>query len=447
MNKIVCDLCGASYPENATQCPICGIAKTDAAKSTTDSNTGYAYVKGGRFSHANVRKRNAGKKELPRVIAPVKPQKEAPAPKPKKETAPNPPKENQASAPRREQNSVTKRPAAPAKKRPAKESGKNSNVLLAIIALILVLAIVAVCAYIVKGFIDSRKQPNEPVGSSTTKPSVPVDNRVPCTDLKLALNQKTFKSLDDKFYLSVEVSPKDTCTDPVTFESSDDSIATVDAKGIVYPVANGSCVIYVRCGDFEVECYITCEVGVDPTNPTDPTGPTDPSGPVAELVLSKVDISLYGHGDSAIIYNGDIDPTQITWTSSDESVATVENGKVIAVGNGNATITAEYMGQTATCVVRCSNVVLTDYELRTQYGLATDFTIRVGDTVKLSMVEKESGKKVQPENLIFTLSKEGVITIDENGKITAIGTGTVTVTVSYGDYTLKCKVRVAAPKT
>ena len=84
MNKIVCDLCGTSYPETAPQCPICGTAKSDTAKTKPDAESGYAYVKGGRFSHANVRKRNAGQKDLPRVVAPVKPKKEAPAAKPEK---------------------------------------------------------------------------------------------------------------------------------------------------------------------------------------------------------------------------------------------------------------------------------------------------------------------------------------------------------------------------
>ena len=85
MNKIVCDVCGTSYPETAQQCPICATAKTDANKSTAGGEAGYAYVKGGRFSHANVRKRNAGNKELPRVVVPAKPAKQKPAPK--KETA------------------------------------------------------------------------------------------------------------------------------------------------------------------------------------------------------------------------------------------------------------------------------------------------------------------------------------------------------------------------
>ena len=26
MNKVICDICGTSYPENAEQCPICGYA-------------------------------------------------------------------------------------------------------------------------------------------------------------------------------------------------------------------------------------------------------------------------------------------------------------------------------------------------------------------------------------------------------------------------------------
>ena len=59
MNKVVCNLCGTSYPENATQCPICGYARTaESASDEASSATPYTYVKGGRFSKANVKKRN-----------------------------------------------------------------------------------------------------------------------------------------------------------------------------------------------------------------------------------------------------------------------------------------------------------------------------------------------------------------------------------------------------
>ena len=449
MNKIVCDVCGMSYPETAEQCPICGTAKTDAAKSAADTASGYAYVKGGRFSHSNVRKRNAGKKDLPRVVAPAKTKKEAPAPRPRKEVTAEqkPAKQTPAAAPavQRERPVRNERQATPTR-RPAKKSNRWSNIILALIAFLLVVAIVAVVGYLVKGFIDGRKQPGTDSTTSVSQNVNPTVKRIACTGVKLALNEKTFRSLEDKFYLSVTLEPVDT-TDTVHYESADEQIATVDEKGIVRPVSNGQTVIYIYCGDAKAECYITCEVGVDPTKPTDPSDPTNPEKPEFVLTLKSDDIMLYGYGDSAIIYNGEVDASEINWTSSDEEVATVANGKVIAVGNGNAIITAEYMGQTATCVVRCTNVVITNYELRTKYGLATDFTIRVGDTIKLYMVEIETDLRVNAEELTFTLSKEGVITIDESGKITAVGTGTVTITVTYGETTLKCKVRVSAPKT
>ena len=56
MSKIICDVCGSAYADTADQCPICGTAKrdTNATKPESQSEGGYNYVKGGRFSHANV---------------------------------------------------------------------------------------------------------------------------------------------------------------------------------------------------------------------------------------------------------------------------------------------------------------------------------------------------------------------------------------------------------
>ena len=36
MSKIICEICGTSYPETAECCPICGCSQTDAEKITTD---------------------------------------------------------------------------------------------------------------------------------------------------------------------------------------------------------------------------------------------------------------------------------------------------------------------------------------------------------------------------------------------------------------------------
>lgn len=421
MNKIVCGVCGISYPETDTECPICGTAKTDANKNSAGSEAGYAYVKGGRFSHANVRRRNAGKGDLPRVVMPARQTETQEKPK-------------RAEAPKqqpRQQNDTQKR---------------GLNVVLAVVAFVLVLLIVGLCAFLVKDFIDGQKstEPSEPDVPGITQSTAPKDARVPCSGLRLALAEKTFTAQYDKFHLSVIVTPSNT-TDSIWYESADPRIATVDDKGVVTAVADGTVTIYVHCGEFTAECYITCEVGVsvvDPTQPSQGNDPTEPPVPDVELVLNRDDFTLNGYGDSHVLYTGELELSEITWSSSDETVAVVTNGKVVAVGNGNATITAEYMGQKATCQVHCTNVVISDYELQTLYGKASDFTISVGSTIKLFMVDKQSGLRIQSSELTFSLSKEGVITIDEEGKITALATGSVTVTVTYGDQTLKAKVHV-----
>ena len=446
MSKIVCNLCGNSYPDTAPQCPICGSAPIAETKTTSGSGGGYSPVKGGRFSHANVRKRNAGNKELPRVIEPVKPEKKTP--KTKEPKAPREPKAPKQPEERKQTKPAVTKPAAAEKaasRRSApKEKGRGTNILLALIALLLVIAILAVFAYLVKDFIDGRK-PTEPLASTSTSPTTPTELNIPCRGVRLALSEKTFSSADDKFYLSVNLDPQDT-TDKVRYETSDPRIATVDEKGIVYPVADGVAIITVRCGEFTAECTITVEIGKQPevpTEPTDPTEPTEPTGPVAELVLNRTEFTLTGFGDYWDLYTaGEIDPAEIIWSSSDETVAKVENGRVTAVGNGTAIITAEYMGQIVTCSVRCTKVEITNYELQTRYGPTSDFTLKVGNTITLFMVDKETGLRIPAEELLFALSKEGIISIDESGKITALAKGTVTVTVTYGDVSLKCKARV-----
>ena len=74
-------------------------------------------------------------------------------------------------------------------------------------------------------------------------------------------------------------------------------------------------------------------------------------GQSGSLVLNRNDFTLTKNDKKWNLYNGDLNAADITWTSSNTSVVTVSNGIVTAVGNGSATITAEYNGQKATCKV------------------------------------------------------------------------------------------------
>lgn len=58
-------------------------------------------------------------------------------------------------------------------------------------------------------------------------------------------------------------------------------------------------------------------------------------------------------GQTAVLYNGDIDPQEIIWSSADEAVVTVTDGVVTALQRGQTVITATYEDQTLTCAVDC----------------------------------------------------------------------------------------------
>lgn len=72
-----------------------------------------------------------------------------------------------------------------------------------------------------------------------------------------------------------------------------------------------------------------------------------------EITLDKTEVSLYKGETTELTANVTPENAKVTWSSSDEKVAIVdENGKVIAIGVGTATITAETEdGSKATCIV------------------------------------------------------------------------------------------------
>lgn len=134
-------------------------------------------------------------------------------------------------------------------------------------------------------------------------------------------------------------------------------------------------------------------------------------------------------GDSKVI--SVVDGTAKSWSTSNKNVATVNKGKVTAVGKGTATITATLTtGEKLTCKVTVVNSPkLTSSIAFLKSG--TSKTIKaIGGTVKT-----------------WTTSNKNVATV-KNGKVTALnkGTATVTATLTTGKK-LSCKVTVTtAPR-
>lgn len=363
MNKVICDVCGTDYPETAARCPICGCARaqggqTVAGNSTEEVKT-YTYVKGGRFSKANVRKRLKASQQQ-NVIKQPEPVRE-------------PSKDDYDDEDEFDE----------------EELDGVSNKGLILIVILLLLAIIAVSSYIAIAFFGGRtdRKPNYTQPTQSTQQSVPESTEpsnkdIPCTGLELNDNSIKLDNADVPWELRPQVQPADT-TDVIEFISADTSVARIEKKGnvaYVYAVNSGETTITVRCGSFEAVLPVVIELDTsitepsDPSIPDDPTepsdGPTDPSQtePITEptteptvpsepadveLKLNSKDFSLFSKGESHQLYNGELDRSKITWSSDNESVATVEDGKVVAVGPGRTTIHAVYEGQEVTCIVYC----------------------------------------------------------------------------------------------
>lgn len=128
------------------------------------------------------------------------------------------------------------------------------------------------------------------------------------------------------------------------------------------------------------------------------------------------------------------DNKTVVWTSSDEKVAIVDkDGKVTAVGNGTATITARTISGNHTASVTVTvNIPEKVVEIE-KITVSTDkkTLTKIGETTQLIVqIEPEDAQK---QELTWTSSDERVATVDKNGKVTAVGTGKAVITVTTKD--------------
>lgn len=133
---------------------------------------------------------------------------------------------------------------------------------------------------------------------------------------------------------------------------------------------------------------------------------------------------------------------KITWESADKNIATVVDGKVTGVAEGQTTIKAVldankdiYAECTVTVTPKTYGIKLTDSET----------VINVGDTYTLTP------EVVVPENdtdkTVFTSGDTDIATIDTDGLITGIAPGDTSITISHGLYSVEFEVTVKQPIT
>ena len=292
MSKIVCDICGTSYPETAKQCPICcsvrpGDAQrvTNEVKSDGKVSTGYTHVKGGKFSKSNVKKRTKAQSK------------------------------NNDNSKKSSQNKHN-------------DEEPKSNRGLVLLAIMLLLAIIGVVAYMAVRILAPYSDPNP------TNPSDYINDDIDltCRDLTLDTYTIVFDQEGIAKLLNVKTTPEKP-SEPVKFTSDNEAVATVNDKGKITAVAEGTAKITVTCGKVSKECVVTVQFANKDTTPdettvptTDPdtTTPSNPSDSTNELRLNRKEFTLSYKGETWDLYSGSIPRNQITWSVGDKSVATVD---------------------------------------------------------------------------------------------------------------------------
>ena len=361
MEKIICDICGTTYPSSADSCPICGCSNSDAA-DLLEADVSFEELL--EETEADVQATPERKKKGIFDFDEVN-QDEDPL------DADDDEEEDDAYDEDEEEDDDEE------------EERPSHNTFVVILLTILIVALLGAAGFIFVRYFLPNMKPEETVpvteavqvetDAATTEPVVPCQHMA-MTNAGVA----ELSAEGQQFLLHIKALPEDT-TDRIIYTSGDESIATVTEDGKITAVSEGETTIYISCGIQRIECPVIVKYVEETVPPTteaveeETTAPADEETVSEETVaedasdakddsglknvklkLKRTDIQLGVYYSFRLELDCDLDPTEVTWTSEHPHIAKVdENGSVTAVKAGTTSVTAKYGDQEVKCMVRC----------------------------------------------------------------------------------------------
>lgn len=219
----------------------------------------------------------------------------------------------------------------------------------------------------------------------------------------------------------------------VEWTSSDESVATVDATGMVVAVSAGEADITASVMDSEMSavCKVTVKVAAKDIT-----------------VPDSLDVKLNDGSETTVeatVSPTDATDVKVSYASTDEAVATIDkDGRVQVLQPGECDIVTT-LTQEGKKVVEKKTHIKASYEVE---GITLDKTegiLTAGNTVTLNATVLP--EEIADETIVtWTSSDEKVATVDENGKVTAIAAGEATITANAGEKSTTYKLTVQAKK-
>ena len=219
----------------------------------------------------------------------------------------------------------------------------------------------------------------------------------------------------------------------VAWTSSDESVATVDATGMVVAVSAGEADITASVTDSEMSavCKVTVKVAAKDIT-----------------VPDNLDVKLNDGNETTVeatVSPADATDVKVSYASTDEAVATVDkDGRVQVLQPGECDITTTLM-QDGEKVTEKTTHVKAFYEVESITLDSNEGKLTVGNshTIKATVAPEEVAAETTIE---WSSSNEKVATVDENGKVTAIAAGEATITANAGEKSTTYKLTVQAKK-
>lgn len=295
--------------------------------------------------------------------------------------------------------------------------------------------------------------PTEPVKPDEKPTPEPTPVVVKADKITLDKGELDLWAVNQTESIRATVTPENAEDKDVVWESLDTSVVTVDQKGNVTAVANGT--TFVKCSlKSNPKVFASCEATVLIYEPPKPATIKATSITVEPKVLNlNTNDYFVGYLEYKILPENS-DETDVVWESDNPEVATVsEDGQVVANGVGTTTIRCYIETNpslSATCTVNVKGS--TEPEVVKVSG------ITLNPSEGLNLVEGNSSKitaTVAPSNATNSSVKwaslsPDVATVDDSGNVTAIKAGSTTVTCTAVDgsgVSAVCPVTVTAKST
>lgn len=285
--------------------------------------------------------------------------------------------------------------------------------------------------YTVKAILDENEADANLYSNSVSEESEAVIIPEPVTGIEVANDyQHMGLFVGGSGKIRYSVLPGNATNTNVTFKSLNEKVATVDANGVVTGVSEGNAdiVITTEEGGFEAKCTVRVD-GIDARD-------------IERVGDKTVTMGLNQTRQLQVkITPSDTTNKNVQWTSSNNSVTTVDsNGVVTSKNSGSTIITAtthnglktEFFIEVETPV---TNITLNSNEIN----------LNPGGTFKLDATVNPSN--ASNKNIKWISANESIATVDRSGNVTAdvAGTTYISAVSADGKVVATCTVNVSKP--